>query len=258
MTKLPRIDSIDKCFFSTRLTNPALAARWNVVGQGRISSKPTAQIIISFCGTVEPVKSWKIQITPTDYDFIKTTYRVFIKSHRDNRRLLINPLQFGFYLLLIRQRSGLKFIKSQKRETSATKTHYYVHWNDATNTRSWEAAENITQAAMDAFENGIKSRQRETRKLAATMCFCTLCTCTILYYHFYVWLVLFYVCAHMLRIGGMPCAFFCCCRALDSLLECFTWLSGHQAFHLIVSDTSWKHFYIVDTTPSTISTTSAR
>jgi len=32
---------------------------------------------------------------------------------------------------------------------------------------------------------------------------------------------------------------------------------SHQTFHLIVSDTSWKHFYFVDTRPSTISTTSA-
>jgi len=32
---------------------------------------------------------------------------------------------------------------------------------------------------------------------------------------------------------------------------------SHQTFHLIVSDTSWKHFYFVDTWPSTISTTSA-
>ena len=32
---------------------------------------------------------------------------------------------------------------------------------------------------------------------------------------------------------------------------------SHQTFHLFVSDTSWKHFYFVDTRPSTINTTSA-
>ena len=53
--------------------------------------------------------------------------------------------------------------KVSKKKKVGNKTYYYVHWKDATNSRSWEPAENITQFAIDAFENRVKSRRYKKR-----------------------------------------------------------------------------------------------
>ena len=53
--------------------------------------------------------------------------------------------------------------KLSRKKKVGGKTYYYVHWKDATNSRSWEPAENVTQFAIDAFEKRIKSRKRNVR-----------------------------------------------------------------------------------------------
>jgi len=59
--------------------------------------------------------------------------------------------------------NGLKSTKSQKKKRVGGKTYYYVHWKDSINSRSWEPSDNVTQVAIDAFENSLKSRRRKNR-----------------------------------------------------------------------------------------------
>jgi len=53
--------------------------------------------------------------------------------------------------------------KFSKRKRVGGKTYYYVHWKGSINSRSWESSDNVTQVAIDAFENSLKSRRRKNR-----------------------------------------------------------------------------------------------